>query len=1157
MERRKFLRDMTLSGLGTAALSSLSFDSFGKAFAFFDPMDIKNPLVAYPARDWEKTYRDLWNYDSEFTFLCAPNDTHNCLLKAHVKNDTVVRIAPSYGFSQAEDLQGNKASARWEPRCCQKGLALSRRFYGDRRVKYPVIRQGYLNWINDGFPREKNGRMPEKYVQRGKEAFIKISWDEAYDYTARALENIAKTYNGKKGSKLLTEQGYDPLMVEATKDHGTQTLKFRGGMSALGVTRIFGMTRLANSMALLDAKLNGTGPEDSKAARGWDSYAWHTDLPPGHPMVTGQQTVDFDLVCVEHTNHIVVWGMNWITTKMPDSHWMTEARLKGAKVTVIACEYSATSNKADNVLIVRPGVTPALALGFIHVIINQNLFDADYVKKFTDMPLLVRMDTHELLKPQDFIKDYKNQDLSGYLKVLKEGEKASGAPKQGTAFVSEKLRDEWGDFMVWDKSKNSALAISRDDIGVKLDEKGIAPALEGTYSVTTLDGKQVEVRPVFDLIKQYVSENYDPKTVSELTWAPEQGIIEIAKEIARNQGKTLFTMGMGPNQFFNNDLKDRTVLLLAALTKNIGRVGGNVGSYAGNYRGGFFSGIGTFVMENPFNIQMDPSKPAEVKKYVSYESAHFFNNTDRILRMGDKNMTGKTHMPTPTKSIFVSNGNSLLANAKGHYENVVNAYPKVEFIGVSEWWWTGSCEYADIVFAVDSWAEFKAPDATMSVTNPFLYIFPRTPMQRIYDTKGDLEVLAGIAKSMGKVTGDNRFVDYFKFVHEGKSEVYLQRIFNSSNMTKGYQVEDLEAKAKKGIPALMMTRTYPKYVGHEQTEEGKQWYTKSGRLEFYRHEKEFIEAGENLPVHREPVDSTYYEPNVIVSKPHPSIQPLGPEKYGVSKGDLSTDTRQSRNVVKSWEELKNTTHPLTASDKNFRFIFHTPKYRHGAHTTPVDTDIVAVWFGPFGDMHRRDKRNPFVAELYVDINPHDAKALGVEDGDYVWIDADPSDRPFRGWQQKKDSKEYELSRLLCRARYYPGTPRGVTRMWHNAYGSTYGSVEGAKSNPTGLAKNPKTNYQAMFRTGSHQSCTRAWLKPTLLTDSLVRKNIAGQGMDKGFELDVHGATGAPRESFVKITLAEKGGVGGIGNWEGVNKMIRPTYESDEFKQYLKGGFVKL
>ena len=234
--------------------------------------------------------------------------------------------------------------------------------------------------------------------------------------------------------------------------------------------------------------------------------------------------------------------MNWITTKMPDAHWLTEARMKGAKVTVIACEYSATANKADNVLIVRPGVTPALALGFTHVIINENLFDAEYVKKFTDMPFLVRMDNNEFLKPTEVIKDYQNKDIVDYIHVMKADEKPTPMLKQGGTYVSEKDRKEWGDFMVWDEKSNAVTPICRDDYGKKMNEKGIFPSLEGKFKVTLTDGTVVEVRTVFDLIKQYVNENFTPEIVSELTWAPIEGIKSIARGIAKHSGKTLFAM---------------------------------------------------------------------------------------------------------------------------------------------------------------------------------------------------------------------------------------------------------------------------------------------------------------------------------------------------------------------------------------------------------------------------------------------------------------------------------------------------------------------------------------------------------------------------------------------------------------------------------------
>ncbi|MCR4415615.1 MAG: molybdopterin-dependent oxidoreductase, partial [Thermoguttaceae bacterium] len=632
---------------------------------------------------------------------------------------------------------------------------------------------------------------------------------------------------------------------------------------------------------------------------------------------------------------------------------------------------------------------------------------------------------------------------------------------------------------------------------------------------------------------------------------------------AAEPGTTLFAVGMGPNQFFNNDNKDRDIFLLAALTGNVGKIGGNVGSYAGNYRVALLNGAPQYINENPFDIELDPARPARPKQYWKPESAHYYNHEDHPLRVGHRLLTGATHIPAPTKSLWFANANSILGNVKWHYNTVVNVLPKIEMVCVNEWWWSTSCEWADVVFGVDSWAELKHPDMTASVTNPFLSVFPRTPLKRIFHTLGDIEVLALVASKLADLTGDRRFVDYWKFVHEGRTEVYLQRILDFSSNAKGYSFQELEAKAKEGIPAVLQSRTSPKAVGYEQVADSRPWYTKSGRLEFYREEDEFIEAGENLPVHREPVDSTFYEPNVIIAPRHEAIRPAGPEQYGVARDDLSCETRCGRNVVLTWAEAGRTTHPL-AKD-GYRFVFHTPKYRHGAHTMPIDTDLVAMLFGPFGDVYRHDRRAPFVAEGYVDLHPLDAKELGVEDGDYVWIDSDPEDRPFRGWQNS--AKDYRVARLLCRARYYPGTPRGVARMWFNMYGATPGSQEGQTSRPDGLAKNPRTGYQAMFRSGSHQSATRGWLKPTLMTDSLVgfshprvadslvRKTMFGQGIGAGFMPDIHCPTGAPREAIVKITRAEPGGLEGQGLWRPAALGIRPTYESEAMRRYLAGEFL--
>ncbi|MBW1879791.1 MAG: molybdopterin-dependent oxidoreductase, partial [Deltaproteobacteria bacterium] len=794
MTRRGFLETMAVAGFGAFAASA------GRAWALDA---IENPLAHYPDRDWERAYHDLWHTDSKFTFLCAPNDTHNCILEAHVRSGVMVRIGPTMRYGEATDIYGNRASHRWDPRGCQKGLALTRRFYGDRRVRHCRVRAGFKSWIEAGFPRGEDGRPPVEYFNRARDEWLRVTHDEAAGMVAATLKNVAETYAGDKGAERLRAQGYMEETIEATKGAGTQVLKFRGGMPLLGMTRIFGHYRMANSMALLDDHIRGVGPEEALGGRGFDNYSWHTDLPPGHPMVTGQQTVDWDLSAIEHARIGIVWGMNWICTKMPDAHWLTEARLKGTKIVVIACEYSATASKGDEVIVCRPGTSPALALGLAHVILREGLYDRDYVLRWTDLPTLVRMDNLKRLRAQDVFGG-NPAPLRNQTRILRQGESAGHPGSHSDQVIPEDLRNEWGDAVWWDKKTGAPKLLTRDQVGRHSNVGD--PLLEGEIEVTLVDGKTVRCRPSFDVIKEY-ADHFDPETVEDLTWAPAQAVEQLAREIAAEPGTTLFGVGMGPNQFFNNDNKDRAIFLLAALTGNVGRIAGNVGSYAGNYRVSLFNGFPQWIDENPFDIELDPDKPARPRQYWKPESAHYYNHEDKPLKIGHRMLTGSTHMPTPTKTMWFANANSILGNVKWHYNVVNNVLPNIEMIAVQDWWWSTSCEWADVVFAVDSWSELKHPDMTCSVTNPFLTVFPRTPIPRAFETIGDIEVLALVGRHMAQLTGDQRFRDLWHFVEKGRTDVYLQRILDHSSNTKGYNFLDIEEKAVQGVPTLMMNRT--------------------------------------------------------------------------------------------------------------------------------------------------------------------------------------------------------------------------------------------------------------------------------------------------------------------------------------------------------------
>ena len=1158
LSRRQLLRRAIAAGAGVGAAELFlpaQFLSSARAQGGARAVAIANPLAEMPDRGWERIYRDQFAEDGSFVFTCAPNDTHNCLLRAHLKNGVIVRISPTYGYGKAKDLDGNQASHRWDPRICQKGLILGRRIYGDRRVKAPMIRKGFKEWVDAGFPRREDGTPRSDTTRRGYDAWLQISWDEALAIAAKTLANVAETYNGEEGAEKLVEQGYEPAMVEAMHGAGVQAIKMRGGMPLLGVGRVFGFYRFANMLALLDRKLRPDAPdEEIVGSRAFDNYAWHTDLPPGHPMVTGSQTVDFDLFAAEHSKLLVLIGMNWICTKMPDGHWLGDARLHGARVVVISADYMPTANKADEVVILRPGTDTAFLLGVARELISKGLYDREAVVQRTDLPLLVRIDTGERLRAEDVIPGYRLAPLENYVVLKTEGELAAPpAPPftAGSQVVPTELREEWGDFVYWDRDANGPRAVSRDEVGARFAGE---PALNGTFDVRLVDGTTVQARTAFSLLAEYLDENFDVQTTSEVCNVDPQAVRSLARQLAANKGNALLAAGMGPNHYFNADLFGRVHFLVAALTDNIGHFSGNVGSYAGNYRGSLFQAMGQWIAENPFDQEADLTKPARVKRYYKAESAHYWNYGERPLRSPDEIITGATHMPTPTKLIWFGNSNSLLGNAKWSFDVVKNTLPRQEAVFCNEWHWTSSCEYSDLVFPADSWAEFKLPDMTASCTNPFLLAFPTTPIERIHDTRSDYEILAGAAAALADEVDEPRMRSYWKGVLDGDPAPYLQRVLSGSNATRGILFDDLHASCKDGVPMLMNVRTYPRHAGWEQRQEDKPWYTPTGRLEFYRPEPEWQAAGESLPVWREPVDATFYEPNAILAnRAHPSINPRRPEDYGVPESQTDVETRQYRNVVRTWQELKLSKHPLTEKDPDYRFVFQTPKYRWGAHSTAVDSDWIAMLFGPFGDPYRRDPRTPWTGEAYAEMNPGDAAQLGLKDGDYIWLDADPEDRPYRG--ASPDDEYYDVARVMMRVRIYSGMPKGVIRTWFNMYAATPGTVQRQKDDPGGPAQNPDTSYVALFRHGSHQSGTRAYLRPTLQTETLVRKAYFGHTIGVGFEADVHSVAGAPKEAFVKIEKAEDGGVGSERLWRPVTLGLRPDQPSEALQKYLAGAYL--
>src|SRR2546429_1649987 len=247
--RRQFMK----ASAGTIAVLAIA-DKALALTALQPVIEVGNPLGEYPDRSWERVYHDQYRYDSSFTYVCTPNDTHACRVRAFVRNGVVMRVEQNYDHQTYEDLYGNRGTFAHNPRMCLKGYTFHRRVYGPYRLKGPMLRKGWKAWVDDGCP-ELSPEVKNKYRfnSRGEDDMLRVSWDTIATYMAKAQIKIAERYSGESGARRLREQGYPPEMIEMMKGGGTKTFKYRPGMALLGLIGKIGCGRMATMLGLLDA----------------------------------------------------------------------------------------------------------------------------------------------------------------------------------------------------------------------------------------------------------------------------------------------------------------------------------------------------------------------------------------------------------------------------------------------------------------------------------------------------------------------------------------------------------------------------------------------------------------------------------------------------------------------------------------------------------------------------------------------------------------------------------------------------------------------------------------------------------------------------------------------------------------------------------------
>ncbi len=184
---------------------------------------------------------------------------------------------------------------------------------------------------------------PQKRVgAKGEGKFARISWDEALDTTAEKLRKVTDQF----GSEAILPYSYA----------GTMGLLNGSGMDRRFFHRL-GASRLDRTIC---SNAGGVGLMMTNGFR------------------YGTEPEQF-----QHSKFILAWGANVLGTNVHLWPFIVEARRNGAKFYVIDPVKNRTGSVADKHFFVHPGSDLALALGLMHVILGENLHDAEYVDKYT------------------------------------------------------------------------------------------------------------------------------------------------------------------------------------------------------------------------------------------------------------------------------------------------------------------------------------------------------------------------------------------------------------------------------------------------------------------------------------------------------------------------------------------------------------------------------------------------------------------------------------------------------------------------------------------------------------------------------------------------------------------------------------------------------
>ncbi|HYI96238.1 MAG TPA: molybdopterin-dependent oxidoreductase [Bryobacteraceae bacterium] len=183
----------------------------------------------------------------------------------------------------------------------------------------------------------------QRVAAKGEGRFERISWEQAISTITTRLKSVAEEW----GSQAILPYSYAGTM---------------GMLNGSGMDRRFfhrmGASRLDRTIC---SAAGAAGLNESVGAR------------------YGMEPEQF-----RHSKLILAWGANVLGTNVHLWPFIVEARRNGAKFYVIDPIVNRTGKLADKIFPIHPGSDLALALGMMHVIVKEQLYDRSFLETGAD-----------------------------------------------------------------------------------------------------------------------------------------------------------------------------------------------------------------------------------------------------------------------------------------------------------------------------------------------------------------------------------------------------------------------------------------------------------------------------------------------------------------------------------------------------------------------------------------------------------------------------------------------------------------------------------------------------------------------------------------------------------------------------------------------------